>query len=392
MVSKIISINDLKVGMLVLQITEQRTASVNVKNKGRVSNQSIIDELKKKGVKKLAIDPDDIVETELHCNQEELKVKEKQRVSLASELKIASSIHAKGLKLQQKLYESAERGTPFDESIPQEFTKALISSLDRNPDALLLLTRIREKDSYLLEHSLNVAILSANFSRFLGRSKTETESIAYAALLHDLGKIKIPDSILHKPGRLTDSEMEEMKKHVEYGVQFLEAMGIDKHRINVMSEHHERLDGKGYPAGKKGDEISYEGRMLAITDMYDALTADRCYKLGMSSQKALQILLKDSKTRLDSGLLQQFIKCMGVYPMGSLVALSNNKIALVMQQNENQPLKPVVKVIYSTVNNCYLPAKDIDLSKENTIKIDKGVVGSDYNIDINKFFKNAVLE
>ena len=215
--------------------------------------------------------------------------------------------------------------------------------------------------------------------------------MAYSGLLHDLGKIKIDDAILHKPGRLTTEEMEEMKKHVNYGVEFLHQMKIAPPLIKWVSEHHERLDGLGYPAQLKAEDITQQGRMLAIVDMYDALTADRCYKAGMSSQKALQILLKDSKNKLDPALLQQFIRCMGIYPVGSLVELSNSKVALVMKQNEKQPLKPLVRVFYSTVGNHYLSPKEVNLAIDDRVKIEKAVVASDYGIDINRFFNESVL-
>lgn len=131
--------------------------------------------------------------------------------------------------------------------------------------------------------------------------------------------------------------------------------------------------------------------MLAIADMYDALTADRCYKAGMPSQKALQILMQESKTRLDAVLLQQFIKCMGIYPIGSLVKLSNERIAMVVAQNPQSPLKPKVKIFYSASGNHYLVPKDIDLSTEERISVDKAVLASDYNIDINRFFHESIV-
>jgi HD-GYP domain-containing protein (c-di-GMP phosphodiesterase class II) len=185
--------------------------------------------------------------------------------------------------------------------------------------------------------------------------------------------------------------MDEMKKHVEYGVDFLSAMNLDEGLIRVVSEHHERLDGLGYPKRLKGEEISYNGRILAIADTYDALTADRCYKAGMPSQKALQILMKDSETKLDATLLQQFIKCIGIYPLGSLVELSNQRVAMVMNQNDRQPLRPVVKAFYSISGGHYITPKDLDLSKDLQINIVKAVTPAQYNIDINRFFKESIM-
>ena len=221
-------------------------------------------------------------------------------------------------------------------------------------------------------------------------SEQEVEDLAHAGFLHDIGKIRIPDEILHKPGRLTDMEMNIMRDHVYYGVRVLEEMEIESHLVRTVSEHHERLDGYGYPNGARGEEISKAGRMLAIADVYDALTADRCYKAGMSSQKALQILLNDAPSKLDKELVQLFIKCMGIYPVGSLVKLNNERIAMVVTQNEDKPLSPVVKIFYSLRGNHYIQPKDLDLSADTTVRIEKAVLASDYKINFNGFFSESI--
>ena len=394
---KKITIDQLVPGMFVHQILEQK-GTLKVKSQGRVTSDDVITALKKRGVKTLAIDTDkafNVEERESSSAAETCptptstdSVKSK-KVSLENELVRAEKLHKQGKAIQKLLLASVQKEMPFDASIPKAFSSKLVASVDRNPDALLCLTKIREKDDYLLEHSLNVAILLANFANYLGMSEDEVQDLSYAGFLHDLGKIKIPDEILHKPGRLTDSEMEVMKGHVKHGVDYLKSTEIAPPLIQAISEHHERLDGLGYPAGTKGDDISQAGRMLAIADMYDALTADRVYKPGMSSQRAFSILMSDAPTRLDQSLVQQFIKCLGVYPVGSLVLLSNDRLAMVLEQKDS-PLTPLVKVFYSVRNNHYLTPKDIDLSSDKTVSITKAVVASDYKIDVNTFFERSV--
>lgn len=394
---KKITIDQLVPGMFVHQILEQKGA-LKVKSQGRVTSDDVITALKKRGVKTLAIDTDKAFKVEERESSSAAEtcptptstdsVKSK-KVSLENEFVRAEKLHKQGKAIQKLLLASVQKEMPFDASIPKAFSSKLVASVDRNPDALLCLTKIREKDDYLLEHSLNVAILLASFANYLGMSEDEVQDLSYAGFLHDLGKIKIPDEILHKPGRLTDSEMEVMKGHVKHGVDYLKSTEIAPPLIQAISEHHERLDGLGYPAGTKGDDISQAGRMLAIADMYDALTADRVYKSGMSSQRAFSILMSDAPTRLDQSLVQQFIKCLGVYPVGSLVLLSNDRLAMVLEQKDS-PLTPLVKVFYSVRNNHYLPPKDIDLSSDKTVSITKAVVASDYKIDINTFFERSV--
>lgn len=395
---KKITIEQLEPGMYVHQIIEQK-GSLSVKNQGRVTSKAIVATLKKHGVKTLTIDTEkafdpNIGDATVSVSTEQAAAlnenKAVQRVALGAELGRAAKLHEQGKAIQKLLLQSVQKETPFDASIPKTFSNKLVESVDRNPDALLCLTKIREKDDYLLEHSLNVAILLANFGKFLGMSEEEVQDLSYAGFLHDLGKIKIPDEILHKPGRLTDSEMEVMKSHVQHGVDYLQDTNIAQPLIQAISEHHERLDGLGYPKGKPGKDISYAGRMLAIADMYDALTADRVYKAGMSSQKAFSILMNEAPTRLDISLVQQFIKCLGVYPVGSLVLLSNERLAMVIEQNDS-PFTPVVKVFYSVKQGHYLTPKDVDLSSDKTLTISKAAIPSDYNIDINAFFERSVV-
>ncbi|APD91588.1 metal-dependent phosphohydrolase [Alteromonas mediterranea] len=394
---KKIKIDQLTPGMFVHQILEQDGA-LTVKSQGRVTSADVVKTLKKRGVKTLAIDTDknfDAGESAQEAVPEatqsaQIKNNAKpKKVTLTNELNRASKLHVQGKAIQKLLLANLQKETPFDASIPKAFSNKLVESVDRNPDALLCLTKIREKDDYLLEHSLNVAILLANFGTFLGMSEEDVQDLSYAGFLHDLGKIKIPDEILHKPGRLTDSEMEIMKGHVKHGVDYLKSTDIAAPLIKTISEHHERLDGLGYPAGTKGNAISKAGRMLAIADMYDALTADRVYKSGMSSQKAFSILMNDAPTRLDQTLVQQFIKCLGVYPVGSLVLLSNDRLGMVLEQRDS-PLTPLVKEFFSVRNNHYLPPRDIDLALDKTVSIAKAVIASDYKIDVNSFFERSV--
>jgi len=388
---KKITIDELAVGMYVHAIADQQ-GNLSVKSQGRVVKPSVIDSLKRKGVRTLVIDLSKQLDAEDDAPVAEEPIQAPdERVSFASEIDKANSIHKQGKRLQKTLLKAVQKGLPFDEQIPREFAKNMVGSIDRNPDALMCLTKIREKDDYLLEHSLNVAILLANFGKSIGMDPQEVEDLAHAGFLHDVGKIKIPDEILHKPGRLTDDEMDVMRDHVKYGVETLREAGIDELLIRTVSEHHERLDGKGYPAGVSGDDISKAGRMIAIADVYDAITADRVYKPGMPSQKALQILLKDCPHKYDHELLQQFIKCMGIYPVGTLVKLTNERIGMVMEQNNDAPLKPVVRIFYSTRGNHYLEPKDLDLHSETTVRIEKPVVASDYKLDKKRFFERSVL-
>lgn len=375
--------------MYVAGIVEQQ-GNMRIKSRGKVTSQKVIKQLREQGILELTIDlskaftPEDQIDTSLEQADEPAPL-----VEFDLEVTRAKKLHEKGKGLQKRLMDAAAKGLPMDISIPEEFTSQLVGSIDRNPNALMCLTKIREKDSYLLEHSLNVAILLANFAKNIGLSESEVQELAFSGFLHDIGKIRIPDEILHKPGRLTDQEMVVMRDHVYYGVRTLEQMGIPERIIRTMSEHHERLDGYGYPEGARGEEISAFGRMIAIVDTYDAITADRCYKPGMPSQKALKILLKDSPDKFDRELVQRFIRCVGIYPVGSLVKLNNEQIAMVEQQREDKPLKPVVKIFYSVRGNHYMAPKQVDLN-QSQYEIEKAVMPSEFGLDFNRFFNEKI--
>ena len=370
---------------------------MRIKSQGKVTSDAVIVQLKRKGILELVIDPSKAFKPEEPESEPEDELVEEalpeeptaKVVSFDQEVSVAKGLHDKGKGIQKRLMDSVAKGLPMDISIPQEFTEKLVGSIDRNPDALMCITKIREKDSYLFEHSLNVAILLANFAKNTDFTESEVQELAFSGFLHDIGKIKIPDEILHKPGRLTDQEMVVMRDHVYYGVRTLERMNIPERIIRTMSEHHERLDGYGYPDGLRGDEISLFGRMIAIVDTYDAITADRCYKPGMPSQKALQILLKDSPAKFDRELVEKFIKCVGIYPVGSLVLMNNEHVAMVVKQREDKPLKPVVKVFYSVRSSHYIPPREVDLGTSQ-YDIERAVTPAEFGLDFNRFFNEKI--
>ncbi|MCV2885906.1 HD-GYP domain-containing protein [Aestuariibacter sp. AA17] len=391
---KKISIDELKPGMYVQGIVKQQ-GNLKIKSQGKVTHADVVRRLKQKGILELLIDPSRAFEPQptseepITASFPKASANQSANVQFDDEITKAKKLHHKGKALQKRLLDTVARGLPIDISIPREFTEQLVGSIDRNPNALMCMTKMREKDSYLFEHSLNVAILLANFAKHMGMSDKDIRELAFAGFLHDIGKIQIPDEILHKPGRLTEQEMSVMKLHVERGISVLEDMKIPAHIIRTMAEHHERLDGLGYPKGLRGEQISFAGRMIAIVDTYDAITADRCYKPGMPSQTALKILLKDAPAKYDKHLVEQFVKCVGIFPVGGLVELNSGSVAVVVKQQDKAPLKPVVKAFYSIKGNHFLAPKEIDLS-QSQYKIEKSVLASQFGLDFNRFFDEQI--
>ena len=299
---KTLPINQLKLGMFVQSVTKQ-TGKIRIKNQGWVKTQGSIDKLIKAGILEVEIDPDKT----LTLNKENKVVQKKapppaaaEKVeqhnpwhtthSVSAEMTKANSLYTEAKSLQSKAFDDIRAGNKIDVAPFQELASGFIDSVFRNQDALACITRMREKDAYLLEHSINVSILISIFAKHLGIDRDIIQEIATGALLHDIGKINIPDHILNKPGKLTDEEYQVIQNHARFSKEILEESGLSGIAVEIAAFHHERLDGSGYPFGKHADELSQYVRMASIVDVYDALTAERVYKAGMEPIKAFKIL------------------------------------------------------------------------------------------------------
>lgn len=388
-----VAIRDIKLGMFVVAVTKQK-GDIHFKP-GMVSSEATCRSLQSMGVLEVRVDlsrSKHQQEALLENPESNLAPEEQVQEVLTSKEKTesrkrAQKLYAEAKILQTKLLDALKNGEVVDIAPLEEMADEMVDSIFKNPDAMIFLSRIREKDTYLMEHSLNVGMLLANFGRFLKLSRQTIKELLVGGLLHDTGKIMVPDEILHKPGRLTVDEFAIMKKHVEYSVQFLDkSEGISKIMRTVAANHHERLDGLGYPRGLKGMELCLVSRISTIVDVFDALTADRCYKKGMQATQAFHILLQGAGTQFDETLVKQFIKCMGIYPIGSLVKLKTGKLALVIESNTEAPLRPVVKIIYSTTGQHYLDVKIVDLARNFTEEIENVVHPKAYGIDVSKFY------
>lgn len=243
------------------------------------------------------------------------------------------------------------------------------SSILRNPNALLGLSRIRVMDKYTFEHSVSFSVLMMAFAKSMGLSKRVINQVGIGGLLHDIGKTLTPPEILNKPGKLTDEERVIMNAHVVDSRKILEkTKGLSQVSMDIAAQHHEKFDGNGYPLGLKGNQISMYGQMAAVVDVYDALTADRCYHVGKEPSEVLKLLLKWGGTHFNPELVQKFIQSVGIYPAGSLVLLNNDCLATVIDINDNM-LKPQVEMFINTKKRCYIPRKIINLAEQSELKI-----------------------
>ena len=287
------------------------------------------------------------------------------RVSVREELARAERVHEQAHKVIRSMMCDVRLGKAVSLDDAEPVVEAITGSVLRNGSALMGLIGIKNKDDYTFLHSVSVCTLMIAFGRSLGLDGEELRQGGIGGLLHDIGKMKVPDEVLNKPGRLTDAEFDLIKQHPGDGhAVLLETPGIGAIPLDITRHHHERLDGKGYPDGLAGDSISSMARMAAIVDVYDAITADRCYHKGMPAAEALRKMWEWSKDHFDQKLLQAFMRCVGIYPVGSLVRLESGRLGVVIEQNEGSLLTPKLRVFFSTRSNGYIKPELLDLGRK----------------------------
>ena len=250
----------------------------------------------------------------------------------------------------------------------QQLTGAVSSmtdSIQRNPDAMMLLNTLRQKGAYELGRAMDTSILMITFGRFLQFSKERLDVLGLAGMLLDVGKTRLPDAVLKKKEMLTPDEYELVKSHVMHSVELVrEAKGLPRGVDEIVELHHERQDGSGYPKGLKGDEISIDGAVAALVDSFSALTSARPYAAQASPSNALSLMHKLRTTLFHEALVEQFIQCIGIYPVGSAVELNTGEVGIVIAQNLVRRLQPRVMVILDSAWRPLHPQLIIDLVKE----------------------------
>lgn len=245
----------------------------------------------------------------------------------------------------------------------------IIVEVIRNKDVQVSLNDIGASDEYTYYHSVSVCVYSLLIGRALNYSRAAMQQLAIGTLLHDIGKVALDAKILYKKEKLTDDEYEYVKQHVEAGYQILQrGAALPEISRKIAITHHERLDGSGYPFGLKENQLHEFSKIVAIADVYDALTTDRCYRERWPTNKAVDYLIEKSGTFFAPELVQLFIRQIAIYPNGSLVLLSNRMLAIIKDQNQNVPLRPIVRIITDENGNKVTPY-EIDLMKELNITI-----------------------
>lgn len=286
-------------------------------------------------------------------------------VALKDELDAARTVHGEANKVIHGIMSDVRLGKQIKLEQAQPVVESAAESIFRNPDALVSLSRIKQKDGYTFFHSVSVCALLIAFCRAMEYESELIMEAGMGGLLHDIGKMRVSNSILNKPSQLTGDEFEVMKTHAALGRDLMkQTKDIPIAVVQIIGQHHERYDGSGYPDHLHQDEISKLGQMAAIVDVYDALTSNRVYHTGMEPTAALKKLYEWSSHHFNPDLVRRFIQAIGIYPVGALVRLQSGLIGVVIQPGRENLLHPVVRVVFDRNRNlAVMPPFDIDLAQ-----------------------------
>lgn len=285
------------------------------------------------------------------------------RASMDEEVQRALKLCAYSRKAVTAMFQEVRMGQALEMQQAEDLVLQIGQSLLRHPDALISLARLKNADDYTYMHSVAVCALMLATARQLGLSEDYIRLAGIAGLLHDVGKLTIPDSILNKPQKLSDTEFERVKLHPEAGGAILrQSPDVDALVLDVCLHHHEKADGSGYPHRLAGNQISLFAQMGAVCDVYDAVTSNRPYNRGWDPAEAIQ-RMSTWKGHFDQWVFQAFVKSVGIYPVGALVRLKSGRLAVVIEQNPKSLLTPKVRVFFSTRSNLPLEQNVVDLAK-----------------------------
>lgn len=288
-------------------------------------------------------------------------------------------------------------GRTVNTNAAKQVVSQCVDSILHSPNALMWMTQLKSKDAYTSQHSMNVCILSIALGRQVNLSVEELNLLGLCGMMHDMGKMRIPLDILNKPEKLNSKEFNVMKTHTTEGWKLLmSSHDMYEGAIDVAHSHHEKLAGGGYPRKLDDQNITPYTRMVAIADMYDAITSDRIYKEGANHLEAINQLTKASGHHLDPGLVIKFVECLGIYPPGCIVEMSSGEIAIVIEVNPEKKIKPKIIILLDEEGKP-IPERVVDLAKldldasGNIYRITKIVRAADYAINVRKFYENDLI-
>ncbi|MGB9732018.1 HD-GYP domain-containing protein [Calditerrivibrio nitroreducens] len=373
-----IHVNELKIGDRVLKLDASWLETPFLSHKFKIKDISDINKLKKHGIEYVFIEPrnDEVSIKEVieenkdlleNVQYEELP---KHYIDFQSLTK-ASEIYEESVKIIRSVMEDIRSGKLFDDTGVRIIADKITELTVKKGDLLSSVAKLKSYDDYTFQHCVNVSVFATSLGKLMNIPIKELNMLSASALLHDVGKMLVPKEILNKPGKLTDEEFKIMKNHVPAGYDYLIKNGLDPSELKIVIEHHERYDGSGYPYGLKDPDISLFGKIGAVVDIYDAITSDRVYHKGMEPPSALKMMFKWTDSHINKKIFEFFIIHIGIYPVGTLVLLNTNELAIVAKITDN-PTSPIVAV-FKNPKGEDIPVYTVDLSKKSVLS--KKIIG-----------------
>jgi len=309
---------------------------------------------------------------------------------IGDELPIARKLYSDALDHVRSFVDDVRKGTDIDYRKATPLVENFIESVFRNETAAITLFKLRGFDEYTYTHSINVSLLAILLGKHLGMDKPTLLKLGLAGMYHDVGKARIPEAILNKPGKLTEAEFLIMKSHPLEGYKLMAKQpDLDPEILRAVVEHHERADGTGYPRALTGEAIGRFSRIIAVVDVYDALTSKRVYKDAMTPAKALGMMYQWRDKDFTPQAIESFIRCIGVFPVGSFVKLTGGEFGIVASVNPLRPTKPEVKVVMDAKMRPQIP-RTLDLleleGSGQAQDIAQVLNPAEYKIDLETFF------
>jgi len=275
-------------------------------------------------------------------------------VQFGKALEAAHEVRSDARRVVDAAMRDVRLGKSVDATQARDLIQDLVTTVSGSASAALWLTNLKDRDEYTSIHCVNVCVLALAFGLYLGLDRNELVRLGLGALLHDVGKTRTPPDVLNKQGPLTSAEFEIIKRHAEDGYQIMAATGgLGEPSLAVIRHHHERRGGHGYPFGLEGDHVPLFARVTGLVDAYDAMTSDRVYHAGMSADRALKRLYDGGDREFGNDLAQAFIRCVGIFPVGSVVELDNGAIGVVVASRAEARLQPTVLLVRTPGGESY---------------------------------------
>ena len=380
-----VQIDHLVKGMFVTRITDH-VKPIKLASPGMIRSGDDIEQMRSNGVLAVEIDlsrsvhqtPDDVL---FQPNEEDI-------ADFQSQMQAAMEVYEQVKERHSIFLERIAAQKTIDVNLVGELSGQIVDAVFDSPDAMCVIAQLKQAEQYILDHSVNCVILTTVLAKKLKLSRDEIYQYGLGAMIMDIGMARLPLLLTHKFGELNDKEARQMRQHVEWAVELAEQSDcVTELGINLIRQHHERLDGSGYPGGLRGEQVSLGARLVAVVDTFDALTTNRPFRNGFNNSEAFRIMREEEKETLDQSLVSLFISHLGSYPTGSMVKLSNNLIGVVFRQIPDHPDRPMVMVIFDTEKKRDVSPYVINLMREPDVHIIDAMENKDGTAGLMRFIR-----